>query len=352
MQREAFADLLDVVQLIERQQERLKLKIIQANRSDAFVRTTDLLQSVPGIGPIWACIIASEIGPFERFANADALEFWAGITPDNQESAGRTQSGHITKAGSATLRWALCNAAVCLCRSDVAWAAKRQRLRRKIGKPKANVALGRCLLRTLYAMMRDATPFQKSASTRHTARANRARVRTTSPNRHPRPTLAATTGRSLPRRTAGHHTEGRRETIMSFVRAESSWRHEGRPTFCRPTPRRAGDHDWPSFGPPQRCLRPAAGHRPPRPSYGDGDRDSVNSARPTRTRFYSARNTSGGTMTSRPGDCEEMNAPAASQCPRDAGRTIRFRQEDKTENSETKKASKKERKSKMTKIDP
>lgn len=32
----------------------------------------------------------------------DALEFWAGTTPDNKDSAGRTQSGSITKAGSAT----------------------------------------------------------------------------------------------------------------------------------------------------------------------------------------------------------------------------------------------------------
>lgn len=205
VQREAFADLLDVVQLIERQQERLKIKIIQANRSDAFARTTGLLQSVPGIGPIWSCIIAAEIGPFERFPNADALEFWAGITPDNQESAGRTQSGHITKAGSATLRWAICTAAVCLCRSDAAWAAKRQRLRRKIGKPKANVALGRCLLRTLYAMMRDGTPFQKSVSTNHTARANRARTRK-------RQARTDTPTRPSPRQQAEAFLAGRRST--------------------------------------------------------------------------------------------------------------------------------------------
>lgn len=175
VQRDTFSDLLDLILLIERQQERLRRKIIEANRSERFVHTMDILQSTSGIKEIWSCIIAAEIGPFDRFPNADALEFWAGITPDTKESAGRTQPGKITKAGSATLRWAICMAASVLCRSDTAWNAKRERLRKQLGKPKANVAMGRRLLRTLYAMMRDDTPFQKSESTNHTKKANQAR---------------------------------------------------------------------------------------------------------------------------------------------------------------------------------
>lgn len=175
VQRDTFSDLLDLILLVERQQGRLRRKIIEANRSERFVHTMDILQSTSGIKEIWSCVIAAEIGPFERFPNADALEFWAGITPDTKESAGRTQPGKITKAGSATLRWAICMAASVLCRSDAAWAAKRERLRKQLGKPKANVAMGRRLLRTLYAMMRDDMPFQKSESTNHTKKANQAR---------------------------------------------------------------------------------------------------------------------------------------------------------------------------------
>ncbi len=50
--------------------------------------------------------------------NADTLEFWAGLTADVKESAGRTQSGNIIKAGSVMLRWALCQAALTLCQCD------------------------------------------------------------------------------------------------------------------------------------------------------------------------------------------------------------------------------------------
>ena len=176
VQQQAFADFIDVVMLAERHRERLRREIIFATRSERFAPIVSLLTSVPGIGEIWAAIIAAEIGPFDRFPNADALEFWAGMTADMKESAGRTQSGNITKAGSATLRWALCQAAVTLCHSDAQQEAIRQRLIARIGKAKANVAMGRRLLRVLYAMIRDGKPFERGPARDRTAAANKARL--------------------------------------------------------------------------------------------------------------------------------------------------------------------------------
>ena len=176
VQQQTFADLLDVVLLTERHRARLRREIIFATRNERFAPLMALLQSVPGIGEIWATLIVAEIGPFDRFPNADALEFWAGLTADLKESAGRTQSGNITKAGSVTLRWALCQAAVTLCHSDARQEATRQRLAKRLGKPKANVAMGRRLLRILYAMVRDGKPFERGPARDRTAAANRARL--------------------------------------------------------------------------------------------------------------------------------------------------------------------------------
>lgn len=177
VQREAFGHFLDIVCLIERQRESLRRKIIFANRDPRFSALITILKSVPGIDEIWACIIAAEIGDFSRFPNADALEFWSGMTADLKESAGRTQSGKITKAGSATLRWAICKAALTLCRSDGKQEAIRQRLIRRIGKPKANVAMGRRLLRILFAMVRDGALYQGQIKTGHERAANKARLK-------------------------------------------------------------------------------------------------------------------------------------------------------------------------------
>jgi transposase len=177
VQRKAFTNFTDIILLIERQRESLKRQIIMANRSEEFEVRIAILKSIPGIDEIWSCIIAAEVGPFDRFPNADALEFWAGMTADLKESAGRTTSGKITKAGSAVLRWALCKAAMTLCRSDADPESIRQKLIKRIGKPKANVAMGRRLLRTIYAMMRDWTFYQVGQRTNHLAAANRARAK-------------------------------------------------------------------------------------------------------------------------------------------------------------------------------
>jgi transposase len=176
VQQNAFADFIDILNLVERQRERLRRQMVFASRKEEFAPTVSRLMSVPGIAEIWATIIAAEIGPFDRFPNADTLEFWAGLTADMKESAGRTQSGHITKAGSMTLRWALCKAAVTLCQCDARQEAIRERLAARIGKPKANVAMGRRLLRILYAMMRDGKLYEGGPRRNRTAAANKARL--------------------------------------------------------------------------------------------------------------------------------------------------------------------------------
>lgn len=176
--RDALANYIDLIALIERQRVKLRRQIIFANREERFRGTVELLKSVPGIDEIWACIIAAEVGDFSRFPSADALEFWAGIVPKLEESAGRRSTGNITKAGSKTLRWALGKAAVTLCQCDAKWEAVRQRIIRRRGKKAiANVAMGRRLLRTLFAMIRDNKPFQGGQPRPRTQAANAARAR-------------------------------------------------------------------------------------------------------------------------------------------------------------------------------
>jgi len=175
VQRQMFGNFVETLSLVERQREMLRLDIRSAIRNQRFAPIVERLMSVPGIGEIWAAIIAAEIGPFDRFPNADTLEFWAGLTADVKESAGRRQSGNITKAGSVTLRWAICQAALTMCMSDTKQEATRQRLIAKIGKPKANVAMGRRLLRILYAMMRDGAMYQGGPRRDRAKAANAAR---------------------------------------------------------------------------------------------------------------------------------------------------------------------------------
>ena len=64
------------------------------------------VQTIPGIGPILGAVLVAEIGDVHRFATADKLTCWAGMTPKHHESDTKVRRGRITKQGSRLVRWA------------------------------------------------------------------------------------------------------------------------------------------------------------------------------------------------------------------------------------------------------
>ena len=73
-------------------------------------RGYQVIQQLPGIGPVLAAVITAEIGDVTRFGNAGQLCSWAGLTPRHRESDIKVTRGHVTKQGSRLLRWALIEA--------------------------------------------------------------------------------------------------------------------------------------------------------------------------------------------------------------------------------------------------
>ena len=60
----------------------------------------DLAMTVPGVSEISAKIIVSEIGiDMSVFASSKKLCNWAGLTPQNNESAGKKKSTRVSRAG-------------------------------------------------------------------------------------------------------------------------------------------------------------------------------------------------------------------------------------------------------------
>jgi transposase len=68
------------------------------------------LRELPGIGPVLAAVIISEIGDVTRFRKPGPLCSRAGLTPRHYESGARVIRGHVSKQGSRMLRWALTEA--------------------------------------------------------------------------------------------------------------------------------------------------------------------------------------------------------------------------------------------------
>jgi transposase len=120
-------------------------------------RGYQVIQQLPGIGPVLAAVIVAEIGDVTRFRNAGQLCSWAGLTPRHRESDLKVARGHITKQGSRTLRWALTEAIQRLGKDSVIGAAKDAIIARR-GKEAKNIAkaaAARKLLTLVYYGLRD-----------------------------------------------------------------------------------------------------------------------------------------------------------------------------------------------------
>jgi transposase len=101
--------LLAVIAALEVQLDAVDGELRRFARADARCQA---LQSIYGIGPILACHLLAEIGEACRFRRSKQITRLAGLDPVVDESGETRRRGHLAKAGSPQLRWALVEAAV------------------------------------------------------------------------------------------------------------------------------------------------------------------------------------------------------------------------------------------------
>jgi len=114
-----------------------------------------VIQQIPGIGPVWAAVFVAEIGDVSRFASARHLCSWAGLTPRHRESDTTVHRGPITKQGSALVRWAAIEAVQRIPASAGWLVATRAQITERRGRNIATVAVARRLLTLVYYGLRD-----------------------------------------------------------------------------------------------------------------------------------------------------------------------------------------------------
>lgn len=114
----------------------------------------NLLCTIPGVDRNSAITIISEIGTdMSQFANSKRLCCWAGLTPGNNESAGKKKSVRITRAG-VYLKPALVQVAHASVKSTKSpyYKNKYERIYKRRGKKRAIIAIARMILTAIYNM--------------------------------------------------------------------------------------------------------------------------------------------------------------------------------------------------------
>ncbi|HXW33065.1 MAG TPA: IS110 family transposase [Acidimicrobiales bacterium] len=112
------------------------------------------VQQIPGIGRVLGAIFVAEIGDVGRFASAEGLCSWAGLTPKHRESDVKVVRGRITKMGSRLVRWAAIEATA-KGRGTEKIRSNYSRIAKRRGGAKAHVAVARQVLTLVYYGLRD-----------------------------------------------------------------------------------------------------------------------------------------------------------------------------------------------------
>ena len=165
--------LLCVLDALGPELERVEAKLAELCETEPVVK---LLMTAPGAGPTVAAAFVSVIDDARRFRSSHQVESYVGLVPSENSSGGKQRLGSISKRGNRYLRALLVQGSWSILRN----ADRQDPLRlwaeavaERRGKKIAVIALARRLVGVLWAMWRDAKPYDPSALAAASSRGTR-----------------------------------------------------------------------------------------------------------------------------------------------------------------------------------
>ena len=140
---------------------KLNLESLILSTAEKYIPQLNLVMTAPGIQSFAAIGIISEIGvDMSVFPTSKHLCSWAGLTPQNNESAGKKKTTRISRAG-AYIKPLLVQCALGAIRAKQ-FPEVRNRylsLKKRRGHKKAIIAIARMLLTAIYNMLKKNEPY-------------------------------------------------------------------------------------------------------------------------------------------------------------------------------------------------
>ena len=131
-------------------------------RIKPYYEFVEYISSLPGLTQLSAAIILAEIGVnMDIFDDAKHLCSWCGLSPSNNESAGKKKSVRIAKAGTYLKPMMVqCALAAIKSKKQPYFAIKYGHIRKRRGHKKAIIAIARMMMVCIYHMVSEKQYFQ------------------------------------------------------------------------------------------------------------------------------------------------------------------------------------------------
>ena len=137
------------------------LESLIISTAEKYTSQLSLVMSVPGVQTFSAISVIAEIGvDMAVFPSSKHLCSWAGLTPQNNESAGKKKTTRISRAG-AHIKPLLVQCALCAIRAKRNPEIRNRYLsiKKRRGHKKAIIAIARMLLTAIYNILKKNEPY-------------------------------------------------------------------------------------------------------------------------------------------------------------------------------------------------
>lgn len=144
--------------------EKMMDDLIAEECSDRTKEDIEILQSIPGVGPLSAKILVSCIADIERFPSEKHLASYVGLVPRVRDSGETIKHGRITKNGNKIARTTLVQDALAMLKQkNGPMKGFYKSVKYRSGTGKAIIALARKITTISFVLLKKRTKFDASA---------------------------------------------------------------------------------------------------------------------------------------------------------------------------------------------
>ncbi|MGH9299902.1 MAG: IS110 family transposase [Acidimicrobiales bacterium] len=162
IEQQRMALLLEEGALYQRQVEVLTDELAKVAVDQDSVR---ILQSVPGIDYVLALTILAEVGDVKRFPNRKKFAAYCGLVPKNRDSGEKVGVHAKLRHGSPRLKWAFSVAIQALLKTKRGrFVVQFRRLEKRLGRPKALMAVAHRLAFTVYGIWKTGRLYEEGSA--------------------------------------------------------------------------------------------------------------------------------------------------------------------------------------------
>jgi transposase len=145
--------MLEEVQSLRSLLLKTERKLRELMWSKEYKQNSELLRTIPGVGPLTSMLFLLEVGDVSRFKTFDALNKFIGLCPDSNSSGDNERHTGLTVRRHNALRSALIESAWQLIRRDMAMFNHYKNLCKRMKAQKAIIRIARKLLRRMRAVL-------------------------------------------------------------------------------------------------------------------------------------------------------------------------------------------------------